>query len=338
LKTHTESTSKGSNATPESNKYTFTIFIPTYNRAHTLPRALESIQKQTYRDFEVVIVDDGSTDGSEKLIKEWIKRSQFTITYIWQPNQGKHAAHNAGAAHAKGSFYITLDSDDMLAPQALEIFKSYWDDIPESERQYYAGIEGLCAHLDDGRIEGDSFPEDIFDSNFLEIRKRYGIRGDKKNAIRTELVKQNPYPRFEGERHFRPGLLWEHLAHDYKFRYINKVVQIIEFQPAGLSSDRLALRTSSPRGFHYYFLESVNHHYQYDSPKILYQNHVRLVRYGLHAGVGYLSQYKEVKHKGYWIAAVLTGTLEWLADRIRLKARLIKKQKRGARTDSGTGR
>ena len=215
----------------------------------------------------------------------------------------------------------------------MEIFKSYWDDIPKTEQQHYAGIEGLCAHLGDGQICGRSrgpnlFPEDIFDSNFLEIRRKYGIRGDKKNAIRTELVKANPYPRFEGERHFRPGLLWERLAHDYHFRYINEVVQIIEYQPDGISSDRLTLRTSNPKGFHYYFLESVNFHYQYDSPKHLYQKHVRLVRYALHAGIGYFAQYMEVKHKGYWLLAVFTGTFEWMGDKIRIWNRGSHRSKR----------
>jgi len=306
---------------PEAKEPTFTVFIPTYNRAHTLQRALDSISAQSFRDFEVVIVDDGSTDGTRDLVEKWKEKCGLPVTYVWQPNQGKHAAHNQGAELARGSFFITLDSDDMLAPGALEIFKSYWDGIPEPARQHYAGIEGLCAHLDDGRIDGDLFPEDIFDSNFLEIRKRYGIRGDKKNAIRTELVKENPYPRFEGERHFRPGLLWERLAHDYKFRYINKVVQIIEIQPDGISSDRLTLRTRNPRGFHYYFLESVNLHFHYDSPKDLYQNHVRLVRYGLHAGIGYIDQFWEVKHKVYWLLAVFTGTLEWMGDRFRTRKR-----------------
>jgi glycosyltransferase involved in cell wall biosynthesis len=301
--------------------YTFTIFIPTFNRAHTLGRALDSIQLQTFRDFEVVIVDDGSTDGTEELVKKWTERSQLPVTYVWQPNQGKHAAHNHGAELAKGSLFITLDSDDMLAPGSLEIFKTHWDSIPAAQRQEFAGVEGLCAHMDDGRIDGDRFPEDIFDSNFLEIRKKYGIRGDKKNAIRTELVKENLYPRFEGEKHFRPGLLWERLAHDYKFRYINEVVQLIEVQPDGISSDRLSLRTKNPRSFHYYFLESVNCHFQYDSPKDLYQNHVRLVRYGLHAGIGFKDQCRQVKHKGYWFAALPTGILEWIADRIRIRKR-----------------
>jgi len=300
---------------------TFTVFIPTYNRAHTLERALDSIGAQSFTDFEIVIVDDGSTDGTGELVERWKNRSGLPVTYVWQPNQGKHAAHNLGAELARGSFFVTLDSDDMLAPRALEIFKSHWDRIPEPDRSGYAGIEGLCAHLEDGRIDGDRFPEDIFDSNFLEIRKIYGIRGDKKNAIRTELVKANPYPRFEGEKHFRPGLLWERLAHDYTFRYVNEVVQIIEIQPDGISSDRLTLRTSNPRSFHYYFLESVNFHYQYDSPKYLYRNHVRLVRYGLHAGIGYLRQFREVRHKGYWLLAVFTGTLEWMGDRIRMRKR-----------------
>lgn len=62
----------------------FTIFTPTYNRAHTLPRVYESIRRQTRRDFEWVIVDDGSTDGTETLVQQWQKEANdFPIRYFW---------------------------------------------------------------------------------------------------------------------------------------------------------------------------------------------------------------------------------------------------------------
>ena len=151
-----------------NNSFTFTIFIPTYNRAHTLNRALESIQKQTFRDFEVIIVDDGSTDTTGALVEEFTDKVDFPVVYQYQTNQGQHVAHNAAVELANGYFLVTLDSDDMLCSSALERFYFHWENIPTHQCQEFAGVEGLCAYFETGKIAGDSFPQKVFDSNYLE--------------------------------------------------------------------------------------------------------------------------------------------------------------------------
>ena len=147
----------------------FTIFIPTYNRAHTLPRALESIEKQSFRDFEVVIIDDGSIDGTGALVEGWQKRVDFPVHYHWQSNQGKHVAHNTALRFAKGEFTVILDSDDALMPDALKIFKNSWETIHKDQKQFFAGIEGLCAHMENGKIAGTPFPHNNLDLSLIHI-------------------------------------------------------------------------------------------------------------------------------------------------------------------------
>lgn len=90
---------------------TFTVFTPTYNRAHTLLRVFSSLQAQTFQDFEWLIVDDGSTDGTEELIKHWGSESHFPVRYFKQENRGKHVAFNRGVREATGQFFLPLDSD-----------------------------------------------------------------------------------------------------------------------------------------------------------------------------------------------------------------------------------
>ncbi|MGQ9564843.1 MAG: glycosyltransferase family 2 protein, partial [Thermogutta sp.] len=95
----------------------FTVFTPTYNRAHTLSRTYESIRRQTIRDFEWVIVDDGSTDGTDELVQQWQQEcNDFPIRYFWQPNQHKKVAFNRGVREAKGQWFVPIDSDDELLP------------------------------------------------------------------------------------------------------------------------------------------------------------------------------------------------------------------------------
>ncbi len=75
----------------------FTVFTPTFDRAHTLDRVYRSLCVQTFKEFEWVIVDDGSTDGTDDLVAGWQTENRFPISYEKQPNQGKHIAVNLGA-------------------------------------------------------------------------------------------------------------------------------------------------------------------------------------------------------------------------------------------------
>ena len=97
----------------------FSVIIPTYNRAHILDRAIRSVLMQSFRDFELIVVDDGSTDGTMDFIEH---NTEKGFQYIVQSNQGVCAARNKGVSLASGSYLIFLDSDDLLAEGALQLF------------------------------------------------------------------------------------------------------------------------------------------------------------------------------------------------------------------------
>jgi glycosyltransferase involved in cell wall biosynthesis len=108
----TESRIENSTNNPTRSEYLFTVFTPSYNRARTLPRVYESLQRQTLRNFEWLVMDDGSTDDTRQLVTRWQAESNFPIRYIFQENQGKPAAFNHGVQEARGKLFLTLDSDD----------------------------------------------------------------------------------------------------------------------------------------------------------------------------------------------------------------------------------
>lgn len=99
-----------------SYKYKVSICIPTYNRKEYIKETIDSILSQTYKDFEIVIVDDGSTDGTEDVLKEL----DIPVTYYWQENSGDAAARNKLIELAKGKYISFIDSDDLLMPDAIE--------------------------------------------------------------------------------------------------------------------------------------------------------------------------------------------------------------------------
>lgn len=306
----------------EKPAYTFTVFIPTFNRAYTLERALHSVSEQTFRDFEAVIIDDGSTDSTTQLIEKWHKISAFPIHYHWQENQGKHVAHNKAVEIARGFFFVLLDSDDVLHPQALERLKYHWDCIPADRKQHFAGVEGLCVYRDD-KIKVDRFPQDVMDSDYLEKTRKYKIRSEKRNAIRTDVLRRFPYPCFAGERHVRDDLIWKRIALSFKFRYVNEVIQIMEHQSDGLTANIFTIRMRNPRGFRYYFLEEINDYASLSGPYKRFKCHSKFVRYSLHCRVGFRQQWAEVRSKVFWLLSLPRGIVGWIKDTIKLRAKSL---------------
>ena len=103
-----------------------TVFTPTYNRAYILPRLYKSLLRQTNKQFEWIIVDDGSTDNTEEKVNNWIKENKIKIKYYKQENQGKMIAHNKGVEKSEGELFVCVDSDDYLTDNAIEIITKKW--------------------------------------------------------------------------------------------------------------------------------------------------------------------------------------------------------------------
>ncbi|MBT9550652.1 MAG: glycosyltransferase family 2 protein [Hydrogenophaga sp.] len=208
----------------------FTVFTPTYNRAHLLNRVYESLKKQTCKDFEWLIVDDGSTDGTDNLVAVWKQDpgTDFPIRYIWQKNGHKKKAFNRGVKEAAGALFLPWDSDDEAVPNALETFRQHWLSIPLQHRQDFVGVCGLCEDPN-GKQIGDPFPAQLLDSDSLEVRYRYGVTGEKWGFSRTDVLRQYPFP--ENIRgHVPEGIVWSAVAHRYQTRFISEVLRI--YHPA----------------------------------------------------------------------------------------------------------
>jgi glycosyltransferase involved in cell wall biosynthesis len=120
-----------------------TIFTPTYNRAYTLERVYNSLINQNNYKFEWLIVDDGSIDETKKLIEKFKNNDPpFEINYIYKLNGGKHTTYEYCSKYAKGEYYISLDSDDELTPNTVEIAYKYINDIKVKKYDFVAGIVG----------------------------------------------------------------------------------------------------------------------------------------------------------------------------------------------------
>ena len=221
-----------------------TVFTPTYNRAHLLPRLYESLGKQTFKDFEWVIVDDGSVDETRNVVSEFESDNEkFLIRYYNQENGGKHRAINRGVKEAKGELFFIADSDDWLPENALEMVVAAYEKVKDDKN--IAGIVGLDCY-DNGSITGSGLPKDIIDCNAIEIRLKYQVTGDLKEVFRTSVLREFPFPEIDGERFCPEQLVWFRVAQKYKLRYLNKPIYIAEYQEQGITSSITKVRMKSP--------------------------------------------------------------------------------------------
>lgn len=229
-----------------------TIFTPSYNRAYILPNLFQSLQRQTCKDFEWLIVDDGSSDDTEHVVKSWLGENSIEIRYIKQANGGKHRAINTGVQYARGELFFIVDSDDYLTDDAVEKILFYYDEVRNNET--FGGICGMRAFSNGNRIGGElNFK--IKDCSPFELRNKWHIRGDMAEIVKTKVFREYTFPSIGGEKFCPEALVWDRMSEKYKFRYFNENIYVCEYLEDGLTSSMTRIRMKSPQYAMLYYSE-----------------------------------------------------------------------------------
>lgn len=203
----------------------FTIFTPVYNGEKHISRVFESITNQTFKNFEWIIIDDGSTDNTKYLINNFIdKNPGIDICFITQAHKGKHIAWNKCIEFARGQLFIPADADDSFTPDTLSFFKQTWESLSSSQQKSYSGINVLCFDNDSQNIVGQSFPKDGMITNNLDLLYKHKIGGEKWGCVRMDLLKSRPFPIVKNT-YYPESYLWLHFAKKYKVICFNKALR-----------------------------------------------------------------------------------------------------------------
>lgn len=234
-----------------------TVFTPTYNRGYIIENLYRSLQRQTFCDFEWIVIDDGSNDNTEVLFDTWQKESNsFSITYKKVENGGKHRAINKGVQTAIGELFFIVDSDDYLSDNALEKIVEVEHTIPHDEKHLFCGVCGLKAFSKD-KIVGTTFEGQFLDITCLD-REKNSISGDKSEVFYTEVMKKYPFPEFEGENFVTECVVWDKMAWDgLKLRFFNDIVYFCDYLPDGLTHQGDQLYEKNPKGWWLYLYQSI---------------------------------------------------------------------------------
>ena len=239
-----------------------TVFTPTYNRGNLLNRLYQSLCRQNYKEFEWIIVDDGSLDDTSSIvniIQDKHTCGDFSILYYKKENGGKHTAVNMGIQKAHGDLFFIADSDDILPPNALHIVAEVWEQTKCDNS--IGGICGFDGDMNGGSIIGTGFSKEVhllniklsnhinigyIDVTTRDVRFKLKVDGDMKEVFRTSVLREYPFPEIKGERFCPEVLVWNRIASKYKLRHINKIIYLVEYQKDGITSAITRSRMNSP--------------------------------------------------------------------------------------------
>lgn len=220
-----------------------------------MSRLFDSIDAQTIKNFEWIIINDGSTDNTDEEIRKNIthkKNRKFEIRYFTAKNGGKPRAINKAVQLAKGKYFIIVDSDDWLIPNAVELIKKWCDDIEhDSNFQKFAGVAGLRKYPDNkingGRGNGDL----IIDASNLE-RERFNLGGDKAEIYKTKVLKKYPFKVFKNENFVTEETVWNKIAADgYIIRWHMIPIYVGDYLSDGLTKNALKRNINNFNGLIY---------------------------------------------------------------------------------------
>lgn len=265
-----------------------TLFTPTYNRVHLLSRLYNSILMQDVIDVEWLIVDDGSIDDTEALIENFKKESIINIRYYKKSNGGKHTAINFGLQYAKGELFFIIDSDDVLAENALKNIKIHYQSIKNNDK--ICGIVGLSQYIDKQEIVGDYFLRDDWEVSFADIYLKYHLKGDKSVAFKTEVLRKYSFPEKQRIRFVFEAVVWHEMSKKYNVLALNKIVQFVEYQKSGVSDSSFKKWYIQSLAFSFFHLIKNKTYPLLKYPHHFFWNYIHLAINSLLSGESYYKQ------------------------------------------------
>lgn len=232
-----------------------TVFTPTYNRKYILPKLYDSLCCQERKDFLWLIVDDGSTDGTEELVRQWMSDSVLDIEYHYQENRGKMAAHNEGVRLCTTELFVCVDSDDLLAsPSVIGDTLDFWD--KNSSVAQLETTSGMVSYRKMVSKKQCYFPENVKLATLSAINES-GFDGETTLVYKTNILRKYPFPVVEGEKFITEDIVYDQIDLCYKMLVFPYYSQVCEYQPGGYTCNGWDVLFKNPKGYRKYYNQCI---------------------------------------------------------------------------------
>lgn len=280
-----------------------TILTPTYNRAYILKKLYISLINQKEKNFEWLIVDDGSEDNTKDVVQKFINENKIKIKYLYQNNGGKHRALNYGINHIETELTFIVDSDDYLSDDAIEKINFYYDKYKTNKKICsYSFLRGFP----DGKINGPQYKKYEFVDNYIKYRLNKHNKGDKAEIYLTKYLKEFPFLEIENEKFLNEAYVWTKMALKYDTVYVNEIIYYGEYLQDGLTKNIYKTRAKSPIGM----IETYKVMYNckanlYLKTKVM----IKFIAYTFIAKYNFKKQYEIAMNKFMFISLYVAGFL-----------------------------
>ncbi len=221
------------------------IITPSYNRKVTLEKCYESLRRQTVKDFQWIIIDDGSTDDTRKYITS-LREENFPIAYYYKQNGGKHTALNYSMKYITGKVVAVLDSDDYLIDNAVELIIDKWKKYINNREIMEVVFKRKLVNK-----ENKSFPKYEFIANHIDFVENGQYLPDCFEVVKKDVFCQFKYPEFKNELFLGESVFRCRAAKKYQSVYVDEDICICEYRDDGLTSHVREINIQSPKGAMY---------------------------------------------------------------------------------------
>lgn len=231
-----------------------TVFTPTFNREYIIHQCYESLCRQTNQDFIWLIVDDGSTDETELLVKNWIVENKINIKYIKQNNMGKYIAHNSGVLQCETGIFVCVDSDDYLVNNAIQRIYDNWSSVKDDKE--IAGLIALKGYSESTPV-GPRMPNVIQRCSIFDLYHKYKFKGDTLLAFKTEVLKNFLFPVIEGENFITEAVIYDRISQKFDMVLLDEILYLCNYLPDGYSNNLKEIHRKNPKGYLLYLTQRI---------------------------------------------------------------------------------
>lgn len=223
-----------------------TVFTPTYNRKNELYKLYNSLKEQKIKNFEWLIIDDGSTDDTKEIVEKWINESKIKIRYIYQINQGKSIAHNTGVQNAYYNLFFCVDSDDYISEQALE-------KIDEINQYIYnqEDVIGIIGYKRNVKINKKRIRKEIkVDKlNVSQLYRKYHYKDEIALVYKTEVLNNYLFPKINNEKFIPESYLYDQLDNVGDCYFLKEDIYYYEYLNDGYTKNSAKLLKNNINGY-----------------------------------------------------------------------------------------
>lgn len=228
-------------------KELMTIVTPTYNRVHTLEKCYNSLCDQTNKEFIWMVIDDGSTDDTERLVENLIKKNKIKIEYYKKENGGKASALNFAVDKVKTKYCACLDSDEYFSDDAIKIALNNLEIVENNEK--VCGILALRRDKEGKVLGGKEIPSKVNFIKYIDINDKYNINSEVICFYKTKILKKYKFPEFENENFVSPAFVQYEITREYQYKVFREPIIFCEYLEDGLTRNKNKVIRRNPKGY-----------------------------------------------------------------------------------------